>query len=190
MPVDIEAKIKVDSLDTVRDRLKELNAAFAGEALETNVFFDTEDRSLLAGDRGLRLRTAESKTSGQKTNTITYKGPRLHGPLKSRDERELGVTDPDDAAALFESLGYQKILSFQKRRESWRLNGCKIELDELPHLGVFVEIEGASETAVMKTRDALRLADRPLIKSSYIALLMTFLQEHHRKERIVRFEDR
>lgn len=188
MPVEIEAKMKVERLDAVRDRLKEVGAAFDGDALETNVFFDTEDRGLLAGDRGLRLRTAEAKPSGAKTNTITYKGPRLHGPLKSRDERELDVADPDDAANLLEALGYLRVLSFQKRRQSWAFGGCKVELDELPHLGVYVEIEGSSEAEVMKVRETLQLNDRPLVKASYIALLMTYLQEHHIKDRVVTFK--
>ncbi len=187
MPVEIEAKMKVERLDPVRDRLKALGATFDGDALETNVFFDTEDRALLAGDRGLRLRVAKAVPSGEMSNTITYKGPRLHGPLKSRDERELDVANPEDAVNLLESLGYLRVLSFEKRRQSWVFGGCKVELDELPHLGVFVEIEGTNETSVMKVRETLQLSDRPLVKASYIALLMTYLQDHHIKERLVKF---
>ena len=187
MPVEIEAKMKVESLDVVRERLKALSATPAGSALETNVFFDTEDRSLLAGDRGLRLRTAQSLPDGPTSNTVTYKGPRMAGPLKSRSELEMGVSDPDDAIALFEALGYQRVLSFQKRRETWEFGGCKVELDELPHLGVYVEIEGASEASVMKVRETLELTNRALVKASYIALMMTYLQDHHLKERVVRF---
>jgi adenylate cyclase class 2 len=187
MPVEIEAKMKVESLEAVRERLKALSATPAGQALETNVFFDTEDRSLLAGDRGLRLRTAKSLPDGPTANTVTYKGPRMAGPLKSRSELEMGVLDPDDAVRLFEALGYQRVLSFQKRRETWEFGGCKVELDELPHLGVYVEIEGASETSVMKVRETLELTNRPLVKASYIALMMTYLQDHHIKERVVKF---
>jgi adenylate cyclase class 2 len=188
MPVEIEAKMKVERLDAVRDRLKEIGATFSGDALETNIFFDTEDRALLADDRGLRLRTAEAQPGGARTTTITYKGPRLHGILKSRDERELDVADPDDAASLLEALGYLRVLSFQKRRQSWVFDGCKIELDELPHLGVFIEIEGGKEADVMKVRETLQLNDRPLVKASYIALLMTYLQENHIKQRVVTFK--
>ena len=187
MPVEIEAKMKVDRHEVVRDRLKALGATDAGQVLETNVFFDTEDRSLLAGDRGLRLRTAKSLPDGPTVNTITYKGPRLAGPLKSRSEMELKVADPDDAIALFEALGYMRVLSFQKRRETWELEGCKVELDELPHLGLYVEVEGDSEANVMNIRERLQLGSRPLVKASYIALMVTYLQDHHLKERVVKF---
>jgi adenylate cyclase class 2 len=187
MPVEIEAKMKVERFDAVLARLKEVGAEFAGDALETNVFFDTEDRALLAGDRGLRLRTAKSLPDGPIVNTITYKGPRLHGPLKSRDERELNVANPEDAVALLEALGYLRVLSFQKRRQSWKIDGCEVELDELPYVGVYVEIEGQSEADVMKVREMLHLNDRPLVKASYIAILMTYLQDHHIKDRVVKF---
>ena len=40
---------------------------------------------------------------------------------------------------------------------SWKLGGCTVELDELPHLGTFVEIEGPSEAAILKVRDQLQL---------------------------------
>ena len=55
-PIEIEAKMSVPDLDVVRARLRELGATPLGSVLETNTFFDTEDRSLLAADEGLRLR--------------------------------------------------------------------------------------------------------------------------------------
>jgi adenylate cyclase class 2 len=118
---------------------------------------------------------------------MTFKGPRQHGQLKSRDETETTVGNFSAASSLLESLGYTKILSFEKRRQSWTLGGCKIELDELPILGSFVEIEGPKDDAVLKVRQELQLADRPLIKASYIAMLMTHLQERGDANREVTF---
>jgi len=187
MAVEIEAKMKVDSLEVVRERLKSIGATPAGEAIETNVFFDTDDRSLLAADKGLRLRSSIAQPSGAATHTITYKGPRQHGPLKSREETEVGVLDSKDAIALLEELGFRRVLSFEKKRESWDLGGCKVELDELPHLGLYVEIEGPKDDAVMKVREQLQLTDKPIIKASYVALLMTYLQETGNSKRVVKF---
>ena len=94
---------------------------------------------------GLRLRTNHDSATGTETHIITWKGPRQPGALKSREEVELTVTDPADAALLLEKLGYVKVLTFEKRRQSWQLGGCKVELDELPLLGSFVEVEGPGE---------------------------------------------
>jgi adenylate cyclase, class 2 len=187
MPVEIEAKMKVPDLSQVRARLEELHSEPHGSVLETNTFFDTEDRSLLAKDQGLRLRHIRNQRSGDEATILTYKGPRMHGPLKSREEREVAVGSAKEAMALLEGLGFSRVLTFQKRRESWVLHGCHIELDELPYLGTFVEIEGPKEQIVLKVRESLHLGARPLIKASYIALLMTHLQEKGITDRVVTF---
>jgi adenylate cyclase class 2 len=187
MAVEIEAKMKVEDLVAVRARLQSAGATTVGDYLEQNVFFDTEDRSLLAADEGLRLRISTDTRTSKRICTITFKGPRQHGQLKSRDETETTVGSFPAAASLLECLGYTKILSFEKRRQSWTFAGCKIELDELPILGSFVEIEGPKDEAVLKVRQELQLADRPLIKASYIAMLMTHLQERGDAKRDVTF---
>jgi len=187
MAVEIEAKMKVDSFEPILARLKELGAASNGDALETNVFFDTDDRSLLAADKGLRLRTKISLPSNAAKHTITFKGPRQHGPLKSRDETELEVAEAKDAVALLDVLGFHRVLSFEKKRQTFKVADCLVELDELPHLGLYVEVEGPKEESVMSVREALHLSDRPIIKASYIALLMTYLQENNQSKRVVKF---
>ena len=187
MPVEIEAKMKVADLEPVRARLRECGAERVAARFEVNEFFDTEDRTLLAADKGLRLRRSRDLASGEETFAMTFKGPRQHGPLKSREEAEVTVGSFDDARRLLHDLGYVTILSFEKRRESWKLGGCKVELDELPHLGAFVEVEGPREQDVLKVREMLHLSDRPMIKTGYAALLSTYLQEHGRPQRVVRF---
>jgi adenylate cyclase class 2 len=188
MPVEIEAKMKVDDLPAVRARLVDAGAQHVGDATEINVFLDTEDRSLLAADQGLRVRSATDQKTGAHTFTATYKGPRHHGQLKSREEIEMTVGDFESAVEMFEALGFRQTLRFEKRRESWTIDGCKIELDELPLLGTFVEIEGPRDEFVLKVRERLHLHERPLVKASYVAMLMTYLQEQGRHERVVEFE--
>lgn len=177
----------VADLDDVRARLRELGAEPRRRVFETNTFFDTEDRSLLASDQGLRLRRNVDRDTSAEEHVITYKGPRQQGPLKSREEVELTVANSEAAVLLLERLGFARMLSFEKRRESWRLGGCKVELDELPHLGSFVEVEGPAEQPVMAVREQLGLVDRPIIRSSYIALLMGHLQERGRATKVVTF---
>lgn len=188
MAVEIEAKLRFDDLDLIRERLGTSAAALARRVLETNIFFDTEDRSLLAADEGLRLRVNRDLESGSEDVIITYKGPRQHGQLKSREETELSVASAIDAATLLEKLGYSRVLTFEKRRESWRLDECHVELDELPYLGTFVEIEGPNEETVLSVKRKLGLADLANVKASYIAMLMTHLQEHGIANRVIRFD--
>jgi predicted adenylyl cyclase CyaB len=187
MPVEIEAKMSVESFDPVRAKLRELGAREAGRHFEVNTFFDTEDRSLLAADEGLRLRVERDVASGAERHVVTYKGPRQMGQLKSREEVEVGVSSREGAARLLEKLGYHRTLSFEKRRESWELDGCRIELDELPHLGRFIEVEGPDEKTVLAVRERIELSHRPIVKSSYIAMLMSHLQERGQSTKTVAF---
>jgi adenylate cyclase class 2 len=187
MAVEIEAKMKVADFSHIREKLKEQGATEKERVLETNTFFDTDDRSLLAADKGLRLRQKKNLATNAESFIVTYKGPRQRGEVKNREELELSVASGKDAFALLDKLGFHRILTFEKKRESFLLDGCEIELDEVPHLGTFVEIEGPREDQILKLREKLGLSERPLVRESYIALLMTFLQEHNDQRRVVTF---
>lgn len=187
MALEIEAKMKVDGFDAVRAKLVQCGATRHGTELETNTFFDTPGRALVAGDRGLRLRRAKDLASGRERFVITVKGPAQSGPLKTREEAEVNVADGEAAASVLAALGYEPQLSFQKRRETWETGGCKVELDELPVLGWFVEIEGPNEAAVMKVRAAMGLDGQSLIKTGYVTMLSRHLDETGDPRRSITF---
>jgi adenylate cyclase class 2 len=175
--VEIEAKMKLADPDALRSRLGKLKAKSVGEHLELNMFFDTPDGALKTADSGLRIRVVRGP-EGKQAATITHKGPRSHGQLKSRPEIELTVSDPLAAARLFATLGYHRTLTFEKRRHVYEYGKCEIVIDELPYLGCYVEIEGADDETIMKVRDKLGLSKAPLIRSSYIGILEGYLAEH------------
>jgi len=187
MALEIEAKMAVDNLGVVRTRLQQCGAKRLGAFAEINAFFDTDDRSLMAADKGLRLRVNRNVETGVEDHIMTYKGPRQHGPLKSREEVELAVEGSAEAGKILECLGFLKTLSFEKRREAWELDGCEVVLDELPHLGTFVEIEGPDDQSVLGVRQKLNLADRALIRFGYVAMLSGYLQEHGITSREIKF---
>lgn len=187
MPTELEAKMKVEDFDATRRRLRDSGARRVGSALETNSFLDTHNRSLLSQDKGLRLRQSRDDATGRQRFVITVKGAQQEGPFKSREESEVNVEDGDDAIAVLGALGFEPTLSFQKKRESWTLGGCKIELDELPILGRFVEIEGPDEGAIGKVREMLGLTNLTPIQTGYITMLSRHLKEHGDKRREVTF---
>jgi len=65
---------------------------------------------------------------------------------------------------------------FEKRRHRWRLEDCLVEIDSLPELGDFVEIEGPSESRVYDVRSQLVLDDHPFIQESYASLVVAYLK--------------
>ncbi len=176
--IETEAKLKVESHGEVRARLEEAGATRVGRVLETNAIFDDAGRTFLVADKGLRVRRVDAIDGPPPQATLTYKGPKRAGDLKSREEVELTVSDAEAARAFLTALGFLETLTFQKRRETWVLGDCHVEMDELPHLGCYVEIEGPDAEAVGKVLARLELADLPILKDSYIGLLVDHCRRH------------
>jgi len=189
MPVEIEAKIRLSDPDALHAKLRALDAVLDQRVVETNTYFDTPDGTLKSTDQGLRVRVEVDRDSGQTRTMFTHKGPRSHGRFKSRTETEVGVSDARAAAEMLAALGYQPVLTFEKRRTRYLLGHCRVEIDTLPHLGTFVEIEGRSENDVVAVQNQLGLADIPLIRASYIAMLATYLRESHLSTKYIKLED-
>jgi adenylate cyclase class 2 len=158
-----ELKFGDADLDAVRRRLRRLGAVRTSEpSREDNRIFD-RGGELRARGEVLRLRE-----DGRGVR-LTWKGPpRFEAEVKVREEREIGVSDATEAAALLERLGFEVVRRYQKEREEWRLGGCDVALDRTP-LGDFVELEGEDaaeqarrcgfETAAAERRSYLELWD-------------------------------
>jgi adenylate cyclase class 2 len=170
MHIETEAKLKVDSLSEIKKRLLELGAEFVEERLQQDSYFDDETCELTKTDCCLRLRR-QSSAGGEKL-FLTFKGPRQKGKFKTREEIEFELNDISSAERLFSALGYKKFLAFEKKRNVWMLGGCSVELDELPILGTFVEIEGPDSDKIAEVQKKLDLESVPHIKESYAALVV------------------
>jgi adenylate cyclase, class 2 len=169
MNAEIEAKLKVDSLETVERRLAQCGASFTRETIQTDRYYDTPDREMTRSDKALRLRS--DKTDDRERFVLTFKGPKEQDDYKKRVEVEFEVSDAGAAEAFLELLGYRKALAFNKRRRLWELGGCEVALDELPLVGVFVEIEGSDSETIARVQSMLGLSDAPHIMDSYACMI-------------------
>ena len=194
MPVEIELKLRVDSHEPVRDRLEHLDATRIGVAVETNQILDRPDGALRGQGCGLRVRIAQDQGTGEPgtgepetgelTTTLTFKGPRTSGVIKSREEIETVVADSAELVKILGRLGFVSILEYQKRRESWTLDGCRIELDTPAILGKFVEIEGDSEDSIRAVQQKLHLGDAFEEGRSYVAMLISYCEQVAAADRV------
>jgi adenylate cyclase class 2 len=170
MSQEIEAKYRVEDQHAVDERLRALGAEGGQIVLETDQLLDRPDGSLRQADCVVRLRLRE-EPGGADECLLTWKGPRQGGgSVKSRREIETTVGDCDAAGEILQAAGLHVARVIQKCRSRWRLDGCAIELDELPLIGCFVEIEGQSEQAVADMAARLELPGPPIC-DSYAALL-------------------
>jgi len=168
MCVEIEAKLKVDSLVPVEQKLTELGAEFRAEQLQTDFLFDDVNAALTTTDRCLRLR--RQSVAGSERFFLTYKGAKEKSNFKKRQEIEVEIGEADATQKLLSALGYEKVMVVEKKRRLWQLGGCSVALDRLPLLGAFVEIEGPDDKTIADVQQMLALADLPHIAKSYAQL--------------------
>jgi len=159
---ETEAKIKVDDFAALRPALAKAKAVFLGKVIQTDRYFDTPARDLLGGDIGVRLRQTlvlkKGKTRCDDRPLLTFKGPAdAKAKFKTREETQARVDEPEVVDRVLTAAGLMPTLTIQKCRESYQLGPCIVELDELPLIGTFVEIEGPSAAAIERTRKLLKI---------------------------------
>jgi adenylate cyclase class 2 len=198
MAQEIEIKLRISDLESLRLALKRLGArllgAGTGRVHEWNVLFDTPQGDVANRGQLLRIRTEtpeskskSGKASPKKRVLLTFKRPvnegkaaRLggvagNGRHKVREELELEVGDPAALTKIFEGLGMRGWFRYEKHRTTFRLppasswaKGLLIELDETP-IGTFVELEGPP-AAIDRAAQALGFSPHDYIVENYLAL--------------------
>jgi adenylate cyclase class 2 len=175
--IEIEAKIKVESLEPTAGKLREAGAEFKCQLVQTDTYFNDAENKLTSSGIGLRLRRQISDETDKVI--LTCKGPKKKAMFKSRREIEVELS-PEGFSSMVEllgMLGFDKILVFEKRRKVWRLDGCDVCLDEIPMLGSFVEVEGPDEHRITGVLNKLQLSGLEHINKGYARLMREKLDE-------------
>ncbi len=161
---ETEVKFRVANPGVAREAVSRIGATLVRERhFEDNVLFDDSAGSLRAAGGVLRLRITPH------ASVLTFKGPRqIEEGIKTREERETLVQQPEALRAILARLGYQPVFRYQKYRESWTHRGQEIEIDELP-IGTFMEIEGDPDGIRAVTADLGHLPSEYL-GDSYVEL--------------------
>jgi len=174
MDVEIEAKLKVDSLDEVEAKLRDLGAEFVAEQRQIDQQFDDANSTMETTDQCLRLRWQEVK--GESRYILTYKGPVQQSDVKKRREIEVEVEDGGAVEKILSVLGYEVKLVVEKTRSLWRYGGCEVGLDRLDELGSFVEIEGPDSQRIADVQESLGLSKLEHITGSYASMICAKLR--------------
>jgi len=185
--IERELKFRVGSHEPIRRRLQEAGATFLSRGIEWNQIFDRPDGRFRAAGCGLRIREFRPVDGGNSVTTLTFKGPVMTGAVKTREEIEFQVSDARAAEAFFQRLGFVPILQYEKRRESWKLGDCRVELDEPAAIGLFVEVEGPSDSAVEDARRRLGLLHESSEPNSYVGMLVNYCDQRRIEDRVLKF---
>jgi len=169
--LEIEVKFNVPTVEPYREQLLVLGATLGQKRVfERNLLLDSPDQQLRQAEQVLRLR----QDNGIR---LTFKNkPIQHNELKVREEIEMEVEDLETAVLLFNRLGYQPQLVYEKYRETYHLDTVEIVLDELPY-GDFIEIEG-DEAEIKRVAEEMELEWNGRLSHNYLEL-MHQLKQHH-----------
>lgn len=181
MSFEVEVKYRAVDHDHLLKRVIELGAS-AGESVHhEDVYLSHPARDFAQTGEAFRIRRIGDE------NRITYKGPRLAGPTKTREEIEIPVAAGPhrfrQLLKLLENLGFRPVATVRKRRESFHLtfqeHELEIVLDMAEGLGPFAEIETiaggqtdlpAAQQAVMALADLLGLTQ--VEPRSYLRMML------------------
>ena len=164
VPTETEVKLRLPAARAGRDALVAAGALLVHpRELEDNLLFDDAGGALRASGGVLRLRRL------LRGGVLTFKGPRrIVEGLKTRDEIETEVADPDALQLLLERLGFRPGFRYQKYRETWSFSGQEVVVDETP-IGDFLEIEGDAE-GIHRAAAGLGFGPADYVTASYVTL--------------------
>jgi adenylate cyclase class 2 len=167
MAIETEKKfvLSSDQREQVLENLKKLGAKYIREDFEENTLYSG---GILSEKRAvLRIRKIDDKS------ILTYK-QRIENAadVKQQIEYETVIEKAEEMEMIIESLGFEKSLVYEKRRQTWRLRTVEVLLDQLP-FGQYMEIEG-SVTAIAEAEMLLDIENLAVENETYPHLTQRF----------------
>lgn len=175
MPRNVEVKTRVEDLEALEDRVRELareRGDGESEVGEPEVLHQ-RDTFFGIGDGRLKIRDFGDGTA----ELIFYRRPDTAGP-KTSHYRKVEIRDPEALHGLLaEALGV--VGEVVKTRRVWVLDRTRIHLDRVERLGDFLELEvvladdeteavGAAVARELMAR--LGVSEEDLVKGAYLNL--------------------
>ena len=164
---NIEIKATCNNFDRVRTELKSLNASFTGIDEQTDTYFNISSG---------RLKIREGKIENA---LIYYVRDDQASPKLSRVKLYKSAQLKKLKEVLATALGVKAVVT--KTREIYFYKNVKIHLDQVPELGLFIEIEAQDNTQLLpksqlKTQcellmRILRIKRNQLVQYSYADML-------------------
>lgn len=167
MSSNIEIKAHCQNLDEVVERLHKLGATLHAEEQQTDTFFKVQSGRLKLRER-----------SPGEPYLIPYLRSDISGPKQS----QYALIKMSDVATekylLSQVLGVRGVV--EKKRAIYLFQNVRIHLDNVNHLGTFIELEGVispeydevtSQHNVDFLIKKLNISDNELVKTAYIDML-------------------
>jgi len=150
MDHEFEAKCVVEGVVDARQRLERIGArCVQPERLLRRMVFDFPNGSLDARGAWVRVRDEGDKM------TMSYKQASAGAKIADCFETELVVDSYERGVQFCEDLGMVRKSYQETRRESWKTDDAKFDIDTWPGVPTFIEVEAADEATVRRYVEAI-----------------------------------
>jgi len=171
--LEVELKVKIPSLDPVRDQLIRKGAQSRGKVHEHDIYYNAPHRDFGQTDEAVRVRYTDDHA------VVTYKGPKIKKfGLKAREELNVAVESGKTFETMLDRLGFTRTLEVNKGRETFTIGKASVSLDSVDGLGTFAEIEVITENEadnptaqIEKIAKEIGVNGEPIL-ASYLELLL------------------
>lgn len=132
---EVEVKILEVDVRKIKKVLRENDAKLVKNVLQRNLIYHNEHTKM----QGIVVRLRQE---GKKT-WFTVKSPaKIKKGHKIRWEHEIEIPSFKNAEKMIDLMGFEIYAITEAKREYWRLNGCSVEIINIPKIPTFIEIEG------------------------------------------------
>lgn len=132
MTFEVEFKAWVDNPETLEARIQEF-ATFVEKQRKNDVYFRPAGTSGTGEHFRLRLTDNEA--------IVTTKFRRLIEGMETNDEIEFVVSDPHALVRWADRFGFEPFVVKRKTGRLYEAGRVRLELNEVEHLGTFLEVE-------------------------------------------------
>jgi len=151
MSTEIEVKIlEIDPLSLIA-KIESFGGKCLGDWLIYTTIYDFPDRKLLSKGGYVRIRNEGPVWH------CTYKSKITQDSAKKMLELDMQVNDPEIADQILKALGLQEVLFFEKRRRHYVSGPIIFDIDQLPGIPPFLEIEAPSQEEVEAGMEILKI---------------------------------
>lgn len=155
MKAELEVKFLDIDIEDMRQRLKKSGATLTQPMrLMRRVLIEEPEHA--AENAFLRIRDEGDKV----TLTFKRRDSSRTDTMDSTKEIEVTVSDFDKTVEIFHEAGWDYTTYQETKRETWRLDGTEVVIDQWPWLKPMIEIEGPSEADVRAAAEKLGLTWR------------------------------
>jgi adenylate cyclase class 2 len=183
---EIELKFPVADVRRVRAAALVLGFEIVTErTFESNILYDSADRTLRAKKQILRLRHYGGICTLTHKRKTDMNDLDLH--YKTRIETETVVEDCEAMAEVFAQLGYLPVFRYEKFRTELEAKGGKLVLDETP-IGIWAELEG-QPAWIDEMLAMLGVPESECLTDSYGKLFTNWKEENHSSAENLTFDE-